>query len=97
MENIAFLSKERDELMNTDHDWHGFQAMLWTIKKSQRVQLKKDYIKVQVYLIDINNPQMELSEDEAQKMILTAHIRGYDVSCPICCLISKIRQQISNC
>ena len=83
MENITFLNKQSDDLINTDYDWHGFQTIHWTIKKSQRVQLKKDNIKFRILLYDVNKPDADLSEsndEEAKKMILSAHIRGYDVS-----------------
>lgn len=75
-ENITFLSRE--EIETPAWDYHGFQSTNWTVKKSQRGQLKKDDVRVEVLLYDKNMGQ--ISQKKAQKLTLTAHITGYEVS-----------------
>ncbi|KAL5256035.1 hypothetical protein ACHWQZ_G011297 [Mnemiopsis leidyi] len=79
--NFSFMSVTEHELINTDYEHHGFQKVHWTIKKSQRIQLKKDNIRVRIFLDDITNlDQSDFLQllEEAPKRILTAHITGYE-------------------
>ena len=74
------MSVTEDELINTDYEHHGFQKVHWTIKKSQRIQLKKDNIRVRIILCDMTKLDQDVSLEEAPKRVLTAHITGYEVS-----------------
>ena len=78
LENFTFM--RREELVNTVWDYHGFHGAQWSIKKSQRVQLKKNNVQARIVLHDPDMDELDMSEEYAKTLILTVDMRGYDVS-----------------